>query len=478
MKVFKKTLITTAILALGSGSGWAGPINHPSGSNLTYGYSSNGQSIMSDINNPAAGAAILEKDGEGQFRFGLISSIGFGAEIGDVAELYNEVDAVSQSFQGDFANLLGPVPDVGTALSTMSTEFNRVNNFLGLVEEQGYAKAFVSGHVPLMPLVITSKGLGGSLVLDANFTAGAQMNFLGQDIAFDPTEATANQLFADFIAAISGSPTTDNQYINGDFLVNYTGATGQYSYAMAANDSSIVIKAGGIAEVALGYSTLMMGGGDNSLFFGLRGKYYQTELYRYVQAFDLNTAGSQTTFDNADTTNATSTTGFGVDVGLLWAMRNMRLGATLTNINEPSFDYNTTDTGGYTYTDPRISAEIAKGATYTMESQLKFEAAIYSDSRNWVLGATFDANPIEDAFGAEYQWATASVAYASDTFIIPGLRAGVRKNLAGSELTYANVGMTWLFINLDAGMAMDKIVIDDQETSRAAMVNLGVQFTF
>lgn len=481
MNALKKSA-TIAAMSLVVNSAWATPVYHPPGANLTYGDLSNGQSIVSEINNPAAGAAVLQKgEGEGQFRFGLISSVGAGGEIGDVADLYNEVDAMSTDFQNDFSNLLGPNPtpgDLATAITTLDNEFTRVNDLLSLVEKDGYAKGFFSGHVPLMPIVITSNALGGSLVFDANVSVAANVNFLQQNINFDATETGLPEDFATYVAAIAGAPLVDRSYVNGDFTVNYIGATQTYDYALGQNDSSLVLKGSLIKEVAMGYSRLLMGSGDNSLFWGLRGKYYQTELYRKFQPFNLNT-GTETTFDDVNTDNAASSTGFGVDFGLLWVMKNFRLGATYVNLNEPTFDYNGADLPvGYTYADARILSELNKSSTYTMESQLKLEAAFYSNSRNWVLGASMDANPVEDPFGAEYQWATASIAYASDTFILPGFRFGYRQNMAGTEMSYAQAGLTWLFINLDVAYGLDKIVIDNEEQPRSVMANIGIEFSF
>ena len=51
---------------------FATPVYQPPGPNLTYGSSSNNQSIMSSIANPAAAAAVLRKE-DSQYRFGIIS---------------------------------------------------------------------------------------------------------------------------------------------------------------------------------------------------------------------------------------------------------------------------------------------------------------------------------------------------------------------------------------------------------------------
>ena len=69
---------------------FATPVYQPPGPNLTYGSSSNNQSIMSSIANPAAAAAQLGKE-DSQYRFGLIN-IGGGYEFGKIDDLYNLID--------------------------------------------------------------------------------------------------------------------------------------------------------------------------------------------------------------------------------------------------------------------------------------------------------------------------------------------------------------------------------------------------
>jgi len=81
-----KRLITATAITLATSLAQATPLYHPPGPNLTYGAVSNGQTIMSDITNPAAGAAVLQQDGN-QYRFGILSSIGGGIELGEIDDL-------------------------------------------------------------------------------------------------------------------------------------------------------------------------------------------------------------------------------------------------------------------------------------------------------------------------------------------------------------------------------------------------------
>ncbi len=63
MEIYMKRLLCTLVLIVAVSAAHAAPVYHPAGSNLTSGDVSNGQSIMSDITNPAASAVQLERDG-------------------------------------------------------------------------------------------------------------------------------------------------------------------------------------------------------------------------------------------------------------------------------------------------------------------------------------------------------------------------------------------------------------------------------
>ena len=100
------------------------------------------------------------------------------------------------------------------------------------------------------------------------------------------------------------------------------------------------------------------------------------------------------------------------------------------------------------------------------------------DSKNIALSASFDANAIQDPVGDKYQWANASIAYITDSWIIPGARIGYRKNMAGSELSYIEGGITWLYVNIDGGMALENVEVDGDSYPRGAYVNIGVEWAF
>ncbi len=427
----------------------ATPLYHPPGSNLTYGAVSNGQSIMSDITNPAAGAAVLQQNGN-QYRFGILSSVGMGYEFGEVDNLYSRIDAEAQAFQN--LQTVTSVADIDTRLASL-------NALLVDVEADGYSKVFFGGHLPVMPLVVAHKALGGSLVLDVNGSIAARATALNDPVNFNSAAAS-----------VGVDDPTD------DLTLTFAGAVP--SGFTIDNDSTVLVKAARTIEIALGYSRPLLKTREATLYGGLRGRYYKIDTSRTGIRFSGLVDGSEQAFEDALDSNLDSDSGLGLDAGVLWASEHYRAGATLTNINEPEFKFGSIDLSGYSDPSGPVYQKLAAGNTYTMEKQLQLEAALYTASQNWVISGGLDANAVEDVFGDEYRWATISAAYATDTWWLPGIRAGLRKNLAGSEISYYTLGATLAMVNVDVAWSSDTVTIDDSNVPRGAMLNLGLEVSF
>ena len=235
-----------------------------------------------------------------------------------------------------------------------------------------------------------------------------------------------------------------------------------------------------MGEVGLGYSReITLNSSSGNLYGGFRAKYYSVGLERdATRIIDPSYTDSESLFKDKDySNNLQSSSGFGVDLGAVWVAKYYRLGGWVDNINKPSFEYNKIDTSGFT--DTNVIAKLSQDATYTMDPQGHIEAAVYSESKNWILSVGADTNPVKDPVGQEYQWMTVSAAYATNSWWIPGIRVGYRANNAGTKLNYGSLGFT-LFkcITLDASASLDSVTIDQSSMPRSAMVNLGVELSF
>lgn len=461
----KRILSATGAILFCS-QGFSSPVYHPPGPNLTYGSVSNSQTIMSEITNPAAGAAALAKDGGG-VRFGVLSNIGAGFELGDVDDMYDRLDEVTNNFDSNFNNITDP-----NIANLVQDQIDTANQLLLEVEDNGYGKAFASLHIPLMPIVLSGDWLGGSWVFDASVSGVAKVSVFADPLSFDAAAAQA-----DIDAGIlSGSPFSQTY---GDITVNFNGTSATYD--IAQNDSSFVGRIAGIVEAAVGYSTQISQAAGGKIFAGLRGKYYKVALYQNFEKFDNNTTTQtgQDFLDGLDTDNGEKSTGFGLDFGLLWVSDHFRVGGMITNINEPEFEYNNIDTSNY---DPVNAAIINKFASnkYIMERQATIEAALHSQNQNWVISGSLDLNEVMDPIGDEYQWMAISAAYATDSWWLPGIRAGYRVNQAGSELKYLTGGVTvFKSLNLDIAYSPDKVEDENgNEITRSFIINLGLELTF
>lgn len=447
-----------AVLSMLCANAFATPIYHPSGPNLTYGAVSNNQSIISNVTNPAAGAAVFIKE-DSQYRFGILSSVGGGVEFGQIDNLYKEIDAAQATLTSsqsiDYQTVCATATSNAQCAAAVAAYLNTnvlspINSVLGKTQEDGYVSGIFSGHVPLMPLVISHKGLGGSFVLDANFSVIGNMTFLSDPVVLTDTDVQ-------------------------NAVDNYSGSGPlEFTLSDSSTDSTLLVKAAAIAELALGYSRPVFNTESGGLMAGFRAKYYKVGLTRSAKRL-LVADGAEDTFDAHK--DYVYRSGIGIDVGTLWISKNYRVGAWVDNVNKPSFKFNDVDVTGYS--DPVIIAELSKSETYQMDSQLHLEGALYTESQNWVINAGFDANAVKDPVGSEYQWATLSAGYATDSWWIPGFRVGYRANMAGTELSYMTGGVT-LFksVTLDVAYSLDSVEVDGQKAPRSVIVNLGLELSF
>jgi hypothetical protein len=114
-----------------------------------------------------------------------------------------------------------------------------------------------------------------------------------------------------------------------------------------------------------------------------------------------------------------------------------------------------------------------------MERQLTLEGSIFSGSRRWIVNFAYDANEVPDPMGDDYQWASVSGGYLTDSWWLPGIRASYRQNLAGTELAYVGVGVTILkVLNLDVISTLDTVNIDGEELPQGLMARIGFQINF
>ncbi len=431
-----RVFITLAAVGMSAATSlsFAVPVFSPTGSSLTYGSISQSQTILSATNNPAGAATMLEK-GDGWFGFGLLSSVGVGYEVGPMDNLTDRID----KFQKDIDKKNLSIDDANQIIKDTDA-------FLVELGKSGYASVQTALHVPLFPLVFTSKNtLGGSLTFDMTASMKAKLSVLDRPLKFNSTTEQVE--------------------------------TGTAFY----------VKTGAVAEGSIGYSKPLIYGFNGTLYGGIKANYYQMGLRKALAAVAIADDAESVLRDEFNKTPKIQD-GYGLDLGLMWMADNYRLGASFKNLNSPSFNYEVVGDGcdqqtgaarDNCYSSQTFANEIDLTEKYVMNANISLEGAVFSHSRNWFLAAAADTSPVNDPLGNQHQWVSLSTGYATSSWIVPGFRLGYRKNMAGTEQSYATFGLNlFKIVNFDAAYGLESIEIDGTRYPRSAMANLGLEFLF
>jgi hypothetical protein len=476
-----------------AGATIASSLYQPVGPDVTYGEVTHGQRVLLGGVNPASGAASQRLHEDGRARSGTMLSLGAGIEYGNVDELFDLIDKVSAAIKPSDPDSGEPpppgqnpgdkppggieLPDFGGTIDPELEEIIRsvgrqivsLSAVLAVIAVEGYAKANANGNIPL---VIGKEMLGGAWSFDINVSGTAKAAGFAEEIEFDFETA-----LAEFIAAYDlkpGDPATAFDLSGGLLL---TVDPNQDSVRLALeNDSLLLTKSATVTDVGLTYSRQATARKSGTLFWGAKAKYYNMRLSRLSTRFGDITDADEL-FESIRNADYRNDNGYGLDLGLLWVAKNYQLGATITNINEPSFEFPLVDTSDYT--NANAINLLRQDTRYTMERKLKLEGSLFSSSRRWNVNLGLDANAGRDVMSDDYQWATISAAYATDSWWLPGIRTGLRKNLAGTELTYVGVGLTaFKIVNFDVASTLETVKISGTSLPTGLMASIGFEITF
>jgi hypothetical protein len=482
-------LISIALVAAMAIPANAGPVYQPPGANLTYGDVTHGQRVLSAAGNPAAAAADLTRGGDEAAR-GMVVSAVAGVEYGNIQELYDRLDELSRAFApsppgdgggpgqdpdppddgisiGDIIDIC--CPDFREIIDAAKAEFTMRLKLLAFLELEVYAKGFASLDIPV---IIGREVLGGAWTFGFNWAAESKIYGVTRPIEFDPDAALAD-LQSQYNLS-PGDPATLFD-IAGDVDIIIDPGPGDVRIRMDS-DNLLLTKASKTTEIAAGYSRLASSTERGDLFLGVEAKYYALDLTRLGVRFG-DITDSEELFKSIENSEFVRDSSFGFDIGALWIGGNYQLGATLTNVNEPSFDYPELDTSFYR--DGTIIDFLRTDKTYTMERQLKLEGSWFSPNRRWTANLGVDANAVLDPVGDDFQWATVSGGFQSDSRWLQSLRIGYRRNLAGTEKTYVSAGVTaFRYFNFDIASSVETVSVSGDKLPEGVILSLGFQVTF
>jgi len=491
-RLLKGVATAVAVAGLLVSTALAGPVYQPPGANLTYGDVTHGQRVLSAAGNPAAAAADVERleDGGNVLPRGIVISAVAGVEFGNLDEAYDRIDALAEEIKPSPPEDGGPgdpgeppgggisigdiidvcCPDLRAVIDRIELEVKNRVALLALISVDGYAKAFESVDVPFL---IGKEVAGGAWTFALNWSGSSKSySFIDSTIDFNAEDALAD--LANQYNLMPGDPESVFD-IAGDVDVIIDPGSGRVR-AIMNNDSALMTKASQTTELALGYSRLAAETDRGNLFVGAEAKYFDLKLSRTSFRFG-DITDSEALFEAIRESDFRNDSNFGIDVGVLWVTDRYQLGASLTNINEPTFIYPDVDLSPFS--DESVISQLINDQSYTMERQLKLEASFFTPLRRWSINFGVDANEVDDPMGDDFQWFTTSGGLTTDNPWLPNVRFGYRRNLSGSELEYLSVGMTaFKWVNFDLASEIGRVTIDGDKVPRGLMLSIGFQLEF
>jgi hypothetical protein len=483
----------SALILLYSAGSSAAPVYQPPGANLTYGDVTHRQRVLSAAGNPAAAAADAARAAaeDTEQRGGVVFSVVAGLEFGNLDEFYDRIDAMADAIKpsppvdgdpgepplvppGGGINL-GEIidvccPDLADLIDRVEEEIAIRAALLTLISVDAYGKAFGSVDVPI---VLGKQFAGGTWAFGLNWSGSAKAyGVVDNEIRFNAVDALAD--LTDRYNLQPGDAETLFDIV-GDVDIVIDPVLGR-ARAFLNNDSTLLTKASRTTELGFSYSRHAADIRGGSLFLGAEGKYYDLELSRIGVRFG-DVTNSEDLFEIIRDSNFRHDSGFGFDVGALWVAGHYQLGASLTNVNQPSFEYQAIDVSSYV--DPSVIDQLLRDQTYTMRRQLKLEASVFTPGRRWGFNVGIDANAVEDPIGDDFQWLTLSGGWNTSSRWLQNARFGYRHNLAGTELSYLGIGTTMFkWFNIDLAVEIDRVTIDEETRPRGALLSAGFQVNF
>lgn len=485
-RIHTRVAMSACLMTMAAVDALAGPVYQPPGVNLVFGDVTHGQRALSASSNPAAAAADTAR-GVAHVTRGTVLSASAGIEYGNVDNLFAFYDSVSNGYAPSGPGGDGPVhlpedggidlgdiwdsldPDFTATIEAAAKEVATQTALLAIIREDAYARAWLAADAPF---VLGGEHLGGTWTYGINWSGMSKAYGIteaidfGRDAAREALENWWNQLPINRPALLP---------ISDDVLLNVNPATSAVIFAIR-NDSSMLTKSTQTTELNLGYSRPAWSTSSGTLYLGAEARLYLMQLSRLSVRFG-DITDSEELFEAIKDANFRSDEHLGLDVGALWVAENYQVGAQVTNVNEPKFIFPEVDLERYSNDD--VIGFLHRDQVYRMNRQFKLEASMFSKDRRWSAHFGLDVDPATDPMGDEFQWATASAGFSTDSWWLPGARIGYRENLAGTRMKYLGVGITpFKVVNIDVSSALDTVSIDGKKLPQGLMLSIGFQLSW
>ncbi|MEY2690669.1 MAG: hypothetical protein RL375_4869 [Pseudomonadota bacterium] len=415
-----------------------------SGAGLTMGPVFNRANMGSVAYNPGNVTRLVDQDES--IRFGMID-LGARYEMGTIDDLKAVTDQVRADI--DSAKLVGTQVAAEEALARLNT--------VHLPRLDAGARLSSQGRASLLsPLLVRVDAIGGAFAIAADVQIQGSGRFRRSDAV----------------------------------LVNPTVANPRFAVTSA---SAFDVKIARVTHLSLSYGadvthwlpeSARTPADTGRLDIGLRLNSYRARLERQVITF-VDAAGNTSDIRLGDRSNRHYAKASAVDLGVMWGDEHYQIGATLYNIGSPKLRY----------PDPTVDANrdamtrlIAEGAISPLDAvalkpHIVLEASVFSANKRWLMQSSMATNATPDFVGEKQRFGTLAVAYNADryqgnfasllNYIVPSLRLGVRRNMAGSRLSLTSIGASWGIFSLDISASQKSVNVDGSKAPRAA----GVSFT-
>ena len=482
---WRPTFAIAFLACLTAANAWGQALFQPPGPNLTYGDVTHGMRAQSASTNPAAAAADMARQGDEADSSTIISAAG-GIEYGNIQELWDLYDQVFRAYRPSDGDVeypgqlpetmppggidLGDIwdsldPDIQDELDAIADEVVRQASILALIATEGYGKAWIAADAPF---AFSKPRWGGAWTMQLHWSGTTRAFSLAEAVEFDREQA--RQSIQDwFDTEVANRPGT--LQVGGQIFLLFD-ALGDVRFSLQ-NDSTVVFKATQMVTASAGYSRAAWSNDAGTLFVGGEAHLHDMRLSGIGVRFG-DMSDSEALFEQIRDADYERDTRVSFDAGILWVADTYQLGAQVTNLFEPDFQFPAIDFSPFD--NETIIQQLEQGRTYTMERQLKLEASLFGTDRRWSWHLGLDANAATDPVGDEFQWLTVSGGLDTGSRWLPNLRAGYRQNLAGTEKSYVSLGMTMFrFINVDIASALDTTKIDGRKLPEGLMFSMGFQ---
>jgi F plasmid transfer operon, TraF, protein len=397
--------VRASLVSLGAimgGLAWANQSLVGAGYSMSTGYVTNPYNLHSANHNPAGLQFLIAP--KSSIRIGyLLPNLSAQLEVGDATGMKDAIDRI----------------DVLTK-KTYTTQ-----------TEVDAAKAEINGLLPKLEN-------GGQIALGANITPLATP-FVWRN------ETLRGALSFNFDAELQ---------LRAQFLSAPVVQTGSGSNLQLQTNSGLDVRAVLLQRYAFGY-----GGTPWAEWSDVASKWGGVDVGGRVSLLsasarrDYKLSSTDSSTNASDLPSATSSA-LGLDLGLMNTHESFQVGMTGYNLNTPSFKF--ADLSNSAAIAQQQAGKLSLSETAQMKAHWVLEGSWFSTQRSLTVQASHALNSTTNLVGEDKQYSTLSVGYypkfdnSVANFFTPTLRAGLRKNQAGSKLTTTSVGLT-LFraLNLD-----------------------------